>query len=69
MSTNEVNELLKAFEKAVEGKTIEEIHEIIQEAIEKTERENPHIDTTRIVELFYLIERHLVERAERKALN
>ena len=45
--------MLKAFEKVVEGKTIEGIHEIIQEAIEKTERQNPNIDTTRIVELFY----------------
>lgn len=38
MSTNEANELLKAFEKAVEGKTIEEIHEIIQEAIERIKK-------------------------------
>ncbi|MBS5799098.1 MAG: hypothetical protein KID02_04955 [Clostridiales bacterium] len=62
MSTNEANELLKAFEKVVEGKTIEEIHEIIQEAIERIKKNNPGIDMEKITEIFYLIERHLVER-------
>ncbi|MDU6274041.1 MAG: hypothetical protein E6590_12860 [Clostridiales bacterium] len=66
MSTNEANELLKAFEKVVEGKTIEEIHEIIQEAIERIKKNNPGIDMEKITEIFYLIERHLVERLERK---
>ena len=61
MSTNEANELLKAFEKVVEGKTIEEIHEIIQEAIESIKKNNPGIDMEKITEIFYLIERHLVE--------
>lgn len=57
--------MLKMIEELTESKTIKEIHEIIQEAIERTKKNNPGADMGSITEVFYLIERHLVERARK----
>lgn len=61
--------ILKKLEKLAEDKTIQEIHEMIQGLIEEIERENPSADLKGIPEFLYLIERRLVERREKKALN
>lgn len=66
---SKVELILKKLEKLAEDKTIQEIHEMIQGLIEKIERENPSEDLKGIPEFLYLIERHLVERKEKKALN
>lgn len=66
---SKVELMLKKLEKLAEDKTIQEIHEMIQGLIEKIERENPSEDLKGIPEFLYLIERRLVERKEKKALN
>ena len=66
MSANKCDELLRLTESLAEVMTEEKIHEIIEEAIQGAEGVCPNVDKERIKEFYYLIERHLVERARKK---
>lgn len=61
-----VDKILKTLEELAEGKTAQEIHEMIQEAIEKTGRDTPDIDKRGITEFYCLVERYLVNKVKMK---
>ena len=61
------DELLKMIEELSRDKTVQEIHEMIQKAIERVEQEHSaDVNIGKVTEFWCLVERYLIARATQK---
>lgn len=58
----EIIQVVREFEKIVENKTIQEIHEIIQYSIEQAKKEHPNLNIKGLEKFYYAMEQYLTKR-------